>query len=296
LEATRQGPATGLPTWTSQGDLNFVWGAGHGDFLRVILTPSSVEEHYLLTQKAFYLAEKYQLPVFILSDKQMLESQQTMPIPAESVKNQRYSMVAEGKLGEVGLSSETYRRYADNPTGISVRSIPGQDQGWQLTNSYDHDLYGFASEEEEVIKAAVEKRARKLPALLQEIPEPRYFGPENPEKILLAFGSTAGVIRDYLAEATDSKVALIEFPALFPFPQQAFEKLLEGKNAELWTVEGNATGQLAGLVHRETDHKNIQSFLRYDGRPFYVVDLKSWLETGKVATQYATIEAKVKQK
>jgi len=109
-EAMRQGPATGLPTWTSQGDLNFVLNAGHGDFLRVVLTPSNVEEHFKLSQKAFELAEKFQIPVLLLSDKYILESHQTMAMPNLDAKNKRYSILADGKLGDIGVQPETYLR------------------------------------------------------------------------------------------------------------------------------------------------------------------------------------------
>jgi 2-oxoglutarate ferredoxin oxidoreductase subunit alpha len=147
-EAMRQGPATGLPTWTSQGDLNFVLNAGHGDFLRVVLTPSDVEEHFLLSKKAFELAEKFQIPVLILSDKYILESHQTMKAPEMKQVNQRYAMLADAKLGDVGVDPETYLRYKDADNGVSERSIPGQENALQLTNSYDHDQYGFATEDQ----------------------------------------------------------------------------------------------------------------------------------------------------
>lgn len=286
LEATRQGPATGLPTWTSQGDLNFVLGAGHGDFLRVILTPNSVTDHFELTKQAFYLAEKYQLPVFILSDKQMLESQQTMVKPNLAVQNQRFSLVENGKPGDVGLSAETYRRYANTADGISVRSLPGQKEGWQLTNSYEHDPYGFATEDALQTKAAVDKRARKLPALLKELPVPRYYGSEKPEKIFFAFGSTVGVLQETLLAQPDFPVAVIELPCVYPLPVEAIQKLLADKSAQLWTMEGNSTGQLAHLLRREMLLPIQQSLLRYDGRPFYEEDLLDWFTHQTLSNQY----------
>jgi 2-oxoglutarate ferredoxin oxidoreductase subunit alpha len=288
LEATRQGPATGLPTWTSQGDLNFVLGAGHGDFLRVILTPSSVEEHYVLTKRAFELAEKYQIPVFILSDKQMLESQQSMPHPEPAVLNSRQSMIAEGQLGEVQLD-ENYRRYANTDNGISPRSIPGQKNGWQLTNSYEHDTFGFATEDAKQTKAAADKRFRKLPELVAELPEARYYGAEDPEKIFFAFGSTVGVLQGVLAQQPAQKIALIELPCVFPLPLASISKILAGKSATLWTVEGNVTGQLAELLRREAVPVK-QALLRYDGRPFYVEDILAWLSGQNINEQYKVLE------
>lgn len=290
LEGTRQGPATGLPTWTSQGDLNFVLGAGHGDFLRVILSPSDVAEHFALTKLAFDLAEKFQLPVFVLSDKQILESQMTMPKPEVAQHNQRQQILADGQLGEVGVEAGSYKRYADTESGVSPRSIPGQAKALQLTNSYEHDQFGFATEDQVIVKQAVEKRARKLAALLPELPPPVYIGDEDPEKIFLAFGSTIGVLKELLRlKPAEQKIGVINLPCLYPFPTAALNALLKGKKAELWTMEGNATGQLAALIQREVGLTALKSLLRYDGRPFYVEDLLPWLAGQPLNQQYVVL-------
>lgn len=274
LEAMRQGPATGLPTWTSQGDLNFVLTAGHGDFLRVVLTPGSVAEHFALSKLALELAEKYQLPVLILSDKFILESLQTIPQLETTQQNQRLSLVAEGRLGESGLAEGSYLRYADTPNGISPRAIPGQTHTLQLTNSYEHDQYGFAVEDAAVTKQAVDKRARKLASLVQELPPPVYLGAAQPKHLLVSFGSTVNVLEELLRQPKAQQVGVIHLPCVWPFPTAEFERLVEATGVSTFTVlEGNSTGQLAGLIRRETKYRDFASYLRYDGRPFYVEDL-----------------------
>lgn len=289
LEATRQGPATGLPTWTSQGDLNFVLGAGHGDFLRVILTPGDVQEHFTLTKLAVELAEKYQLPVLIMSDKYILESNQTMPKVAMVHRNQRLSMLSEAKLGEIGLMEGEYLRYKNSDDGISPRAIPGQINALQLTNSYEHDEYGFATEDMVVTKQAVDKRAAKLQALQAELPKPLYLGSDHPSKVLISFGSTINVLRDLLSSDAVRDVAVIHLPCVYPFPALELEKLLEGKQAEIFVLDGNATGQLAALIRRETKLQNLRSILRYDGRPFYSEDLLEFLQNQQLNEQYRLI-------
>lgn len=289
LEAVRQGPATGLPTWTSQGDLNFILGAGHGDFLRVILTPGDVYEHFTLSKLAVELAEKYQLPVLIMSDKYLLESNQTMPKPALLSENVRLSMVNNGQLGETALAEGEYLRYRASENGISLRSIPGQTNALQLTNSYEHDEYGFATEDAVTTKQAVDKRAAKLSSLMNDLPKPLYLGSANPEKILISFGSTINVLRDVLLDEVASKAAVIHLPCVYPFPTSELETLLEGKNAEIFVLEGTATGQLAKLIQRETSLPKMHSILRYDGRPFYSEDILEFLQTGKISEQYKLI-------
>ncbi len=289
FEAMRQGPATGLPTWTSQGDLNFVLGAGHGEFLRVILTPGDVQEHFLLSKLAVELAEKYQLPVLIMSDKYILESNQTMPKVQITLQNKRTSMLNDGKLGETGLAEGEYLRYKASENGVSVRSIPGQTNALQLSNSYEHDEYGFATEDAVVTKKAVDKRAAKIESLKADLPKPLYLGSKNPEKILISFGSTINVLRDVLLDEAAAQVAAIHLPCVYPFPTLELEKLLEGKTAEIFVLEGNATGQLAALIKRETNLPRLRSLLRYDGRPFYSEDLVEFIKTGKLSEQYKLI-------
>jgi 2-oxoglutarate ferredoxin oxidoreductase subunit alpha len=286
-EAMRQGPATGLPTWTSQGDLNFVLNAGHGDFLRVVLTPGNVEEHFKLSQKAFELAEKFQIPVLILSDKYILESHQTMAMPNLDAKNKRYSILANGKLGDVGVKAESYLRYQDTENGISERSIPGQENALQLTNSYDHDQYGFATEDAVETKKAADKRLKKLSSLMKEIPEAVYFGNKQAKTVLVSFGSTTNVLKEVLQ--ADSSLGLVHLPVVAPFPKDSFEKLLADRE-KVYVLEGNLGAQLASLIRKETGVRDFTSVLRYDGRPFYAADILEFLQTGKINQQYKVIE------
>lgn len=293
LEGVRQGPATGLPTWTSQGDLNFLLGAGHGDFLRVILTPGDLTEHFTLTKLAVELAEKYQLPVLIMSDKLMLESLQSIPKLPLHHDNQRLSLINDGQSGDNDLVEGQYRRYQNTASGISPRSIPGQSKAWQLTNSYEHDEYGFATEEAVLVKQAVDKRLAKLTALSQELPPPVYSGAKQAERILISFGSTINVLRQVLQhEGLADRVGVIHLPCVYPFPSAAVEALVaehRSEQTEIIVVEGDATGQLAGLIKRETALRDLRLLLRYDGRPFYSEDIITWLTQGQISQEYQLV-------
>ena len=287
LEAMRQGPATGLPTWTSQADLNFIINAGHGDFTKVVLTPASVQEHYDLSRQAFYLAEKYQLPVFVLSDKYLLESHQTMTKP-ENTSNERYSMLTENPA-----APEQYLRYLDSDSGISPRAIPGLSEAIQLCNSYDHDQAGFATEDQVLTKQAVDKRLKKLSTLVEELPQPQIFGAkvESAKQILISFGSTTNVLLELYRQLSASKSPLLEkisfihLPCVAPFPKKALAFLAQS-SAAVFTVEGTATGQLAQLIKQNIGRQELTALLRYDGRPFYTQDLMSWLAGQELNEQY----------
>lgn len=311
LEAMRPGPATGLPTWSSQADLNFVIHAGHGDFPKIVFTPGTVLEHYQLTQLAFVLAEKYQLPVFILSDKFILESQQSMPQPALAVNNERLSLLETNTVekpankdnpstAEKLAESEKYLRYLDTKTGVSPRAIPGVDQAVYLANSYEHDQTGFATEEADIAKQAVDKRMRKIETLMAELPKPVVFGSsvKEAEIILISFGSTINVLlelENLLAEQGKAKPAMIHLPVVAPFQTSDFNQLFDWQKInqsqqEVYTVEANATAQLAQILRANSHLKDIKSILRYDGRPFYAEDLLEWLSSKQITQAYKITE------
>ena len=282
LEAQRTGPASGLPTWTAQADLSFVLTAGHGDFPRVVLTPGTILEHFQLAHLAHYLAEKYQLTVIILSDKYILESHQTMPTPEKLVNSRRYSIASDGERP----ADNSYRRYQVTQSGISPRSLPGQPHGLGVTNSYEHDQFGFATEEIVETIAQVDKRARKLETLKQEMAkldllQPQLYGSAQAEVTLVSWGSTTNVLLELLhqleQEGEEELVNVIHLPCLWPFPVDKFTQLASGAK-KLVMVEGNQSGQAEKLIRQETGIKFADHIRRYDGRPFYVEDLAEWLK------------------
>ena len=118
--AQRPGPATGLPTRTEQGDLNLALYAGHGEFPRIVLAPGTPGEAFTLTRQAFHLADKYQVPVILLTDQFLLDAYRN--VQALALDNPE----AERFIVETG---EDYHRYEITKTGISPRGIPGYGNG-----------------------------------------------------------------------------------------------------------------------------------------------------------------------
>lgn len=280
LVAMRPGPATGLPTWTSQGDLQFILHAGHGEFQRVIFTPGSVEEHFQLTQHAFYIAEKYHIPVFILTDKYIIEAHQNMPRPVDEYQIERQSFVNPADLPE----DNSYRRFKITDNGISPRSIPGMPHGLQVTNSYEHDEFGYATEDAEMTVAQVEKRARKMDGIKQEMPAPYLLGSPDAELTFVCWGSTVNVLQEVLVQLRvqnlERRANIIHLPVVWPFPAEQFSEL--AKNAKkLVMVEGNFDGQCEQLIRQETGIQFADRIRRYDGRPFYSEDIVEWVKNSK---------------
>jgi len=262
----RPGPATGLPTWTCQSDLQFILNSGHGECPRVVLTPATVEEHFTSTRLAFYLAEKYHLTVFILSDKFSLESYASMPQPDDEYHNDRFSF-AKDPLPE----DDSYRRFEVTDEGYSPRSIPGQPHGLSITNSYEHDELGYATESAELTKKMNEKRHRKLISVAKEAPQPILVGYPAAETTLVCWGSTRLVLDD-VVRAVPEKYNYIYFPCVSPFPKEEFTKMAHAAQ-RLIVVEGNINGQLEQVIRQETGIIASDRLRRYDGRPFYAEEV-----------------------
>lgn len=257
INVMRPGPATGMPTWTGQGDLKFIINAAQDEFPRVVLAPGDPKEAFFLTRKAFELAEKYQTPVLVLIDKYLGESEFTIEGLTESWKNHRYSFAKK---------VNNYKRYTLTDSGISPRPIPGSEEFVSLTNSYEHNDLGFATEEGEKRTKMVDKRNRKFKGLEKEIPSQEVFGRKSGKIGLISWGSNKGPILQALPSLPE--VSFLNLNWLWPFPKKDVIEFIKGHQS-VFTLEANSLGQLNSLIREQTGIKIDKQFLKYDGRPFY---------------------------
>lgn len=263
VDAQRPAPATGFPTRTEQADLLFVLSAGHGEFAKACFSPGSIEEAFYLTIHAFNLAEKYQIPVFILTDQHLADSYRNIDIlNQDSPRPERFVISKE-------LSKEVvnYKRYEFSDNGISRRAIPSWINDVIYADSDEHNEEGHITEDASMRVKMVEKRLhKKMEGLIKEIIKPKAFNVEKAQIVLLGFGSTYGVLQE-ICEAFPDKFGFIHFSQVWPLPADSLVKLLEGKN-KVFTVENNATAQLAKLIRLQTPVNINNSILKFDGRPF----------------------------
>lgn len=260
----RPGPATGLPTRTEQGDLEFVLHAGHGEFPRAVLSATHLEDAFYRLNKAFYLADKYQVPVIFLTDQNFADSARSVP-PFDFQRLNYERHLAEGK----GLI-RPYQRYRITEDGISPRALPGQFSGEVvLADSDEHDEKGNIIEDADTRRRMVEKRLRKQTGLASEMEEPILYGHQEPDIILMGWGSTYGALRETVDTLgfQGRKAALLHFSDLWPLPVKAVSEFLTSVDKS-FCVENNATGQFAALLRRETGLEVDHKILKYDGRPF----------------------------
>ena len=263
VEVQRGGPGTGLPTWTEQADLRFVMHAGHGEFLKIVLAPGDVGEAFRLTMDALNLAERFQTPVVIISDKYLGESHKS----AEPFDTTGYK-VDRGKL--LRQAPPNYLRYADSPDGISPRTIPGVKDGIFLANSDEHDDMGFSNEEIVLRNRMMAKRMRKTQTYLAELPQQQVHGPEEADLTIISWGSTKGPILDAMKWLAKEgfQVNFLQITHIQPFPvEQVAEVLSKAKQTLL--VENNYTGQMGGVIREATGIELKERLLKSDGRPFY---------------------------
>ncbi len=265
--AQRPAPATGLPTKTEQGDLLFALHGGHGEFPRIIFAPGSPDQAFYLTGKAFDLSQKYQVPVFILTDQYLSDALWTPPEFLLSQTVFRNYRMAAREVPERGA----YKRHALTADGVSPFAIPGGPTYLVVTDSDEHDEEGHITEDAALREAMVKKRLfNKLPFIEKEISQPLLYGNAEPDTVLLGWGSTLGIMKeavDLLSEKT--KIAMLHFSEVYPVPHGDYLSILE-KAKNTVCVEQNATSQFAQILKTETGFTFDTHINRFDGRPFTV--------------------------
>ena len=266
--AQRPGPATGLPTRTEQGDLLFAMNAGHGFFPRIILSPGTIEEAFYLSREAFSLADRFQVPVIILTDQHLIDS---------------YRDIEDLDLGRNAIikafieTGEDYRRYEITGDGISPRGVPGFGVGLVCVDSDEHDAAGRITEDREVRAAMVEKRLRKSGKIKEAALEPVLTGSEKYSSLVVGWGSTYPVIREALEEIGAADTSFLHFRQVYPMHPRTKEYL--EKAEKIIVAENSATSQLGSLLMLETGIEPDERILKYDGHPFSVEELAGRLRS-----------------
>lgn len=264
MEGQRPGPSTGLATRTEQGDLRFVMHAAQGDFPRVVMAPGDVKECFWAAGQAFNLAEKYQIPVIILTDKFLTENHRT-------VEGFNAMTIDRGLLldpEEMDVHSD-YKRYEITESGVSPRVLPGHPNAIYNANSNEHDEYGVDQEDPGNRTAMMDKRMRKLEHILEELEEPVLYGPVESDVTLISWGSTKGPILEamMLLEQNNIRVNFLQILYLLPFHAEQVARIMNNAGRTI-CVENNKGAQLAGVIRERTGLAVDEKLLKYSGRMF----------------------------
>jgi len=259
----RPGPSTGLATYSAQSDLLFAVYGAHGEFQRIVLAPGDVEECFYMTTHAFNLAERFQIPVIILPDKNTIESHETVE------KFSSENLIDRGKLIREWDSDEEYKRYKYVEDGISPRAVPGTKNALVLANSNEHVERGFVTSKSPQTIAMMDKRFRKIPYIkkaVEKLDPIKVYGVDNPDITIVGWGSTKGPMLEAMGMLSDEGISarFVQVRIMEPFPEN-LNKYLTGKTI---LFETNRSAELGTLVKLNSGYSFKHVELRYDGRPF----------------------------
>ncbi len=279
--AQRPGPATGLPTWTAQGDLLMAVHSAHGEFARCVLSVSDADDAFHLMPKAFNIAEEFQTPVIVLTDKHTAEG-----IYTQKQYDQKKAKISRGKL--VTASSELKKLKSTDrydpfvKDGISKRWLPGAKAATYNAQGDEHSPNGSVDESAENAVLQMEKRMRKGELLKKVLPEPEFFyGDDMPEPgdskldlLIVSWGSNKGVAMDVLNDESlkKKKVGYLHYTYLWPLKTEMYEELAK-KARKVLFIECSYQAQLLQLLRMQCGTSENNVLLKYDGRPFFYYEL-----------------------
>ncbi|HKV44237.1 MAG TPA: 2-oxoacid:acceptor oxidoreductase subunit alpha [bacterium] len=280
IAAQRPGPSAGMPTRHEQSDLLHMVYASHGEFPRIVLAPGSLEECFLDTALAFNLAERYQCPVIVATDQDVVLKKRTVrALPLDEVRIDRGARVTDAEA-----EGPAYRRYALTPSGISPRAIPGQPGALFLSSGDAHDDRGGIDVDDPAVRRAmVEKRLRKTRGIWEFVAGVRVEG--DGDALVISLGSPCGPVREALARlrADGVPVRFLQVRCLWPFPAHEVGPEI-ARARTIAVIEHNATGQLATLIAAHAGgHGKLWPVRKYDGLPFtpgeVEAQVRAWLRS-----------------
>jgi 2-oxoglutarate ferredoxin oxidoreductase subunit alpha len=270
----RGGPSTGMPTNVEQSDLNIATFGGHGDAPRVVLAPASVEDCFYTAIEAVNIANKYNVPVFILSDQAIATRIEALPEPdLEKVCqdiNPDLTPVPDHKPYDLSA-----------PDGVLKRVVPGtriMSGKYPIATGLEHDELGHPTGSPKLHMQMSAKRRKKLQALGASLPTPKVYGPPEGKVLLVGWGSTQGPIREAVdrARAAGDSFSGLTLRHLNPLPP-GLENIFSGFN-HVFVVEMNdeglyGYGQLAGLLRARFANPAIRGINKTDGLTWKVKEI-----------------------
>jgi 2-oxoglutarate ferredoxin oxidoreductase subunit alpha len=271
VDTQRGGPSTGMPTKQEQSDIFALSMGGHGEAPRIVLAPGTAEQAFHDAALAFNLADNYHCPVLIASDLGLADWQQTVaPFDSESIEVDRGPIADAAELERMGR--DVFERYAATPSGVSARSLPGMVNGQFLATGAEHGATGKVTENPANRTKMMDRRLQKIRRLElngRPVPGLEYRGPENPEVLLISYGSPIGAAweaADKLAEK-GLRVGVAQIRILSPLPAEDLRRLTESAGHS-FCIENNALGQVAFLMRANGVTAPVRSVLKYDGTLF----------------------------
>ena len=268
FDIQRVGPSTGLPTRTAQGDVLTIAFLSHGDTRHLMLFPASVEECYSMAIEAFDLAERFQTPVFVLSDLDLgMNTWMSKPFEYPSKPLDRGKVLDEETLERIGK----FGRYRDvDGDGIPYRSIPGDGMPAFFCRGSGHNEWAQYSERPDDYQMNIERLGRKFETARHWLPEPVVTINREASIGIVAYGTTHWAVvesRDQLLAEADLHTSYYRVCA-YPF-RAVLASFIE-RYDRVYVVEQNRDAQMLSLMKLDVPSDlagRLRSVLHYSGNP-----------------------------
>jgi 2-oxoglutarate ferredoxin oxidoreductase subunit alpha len=258
VNSMRAGPSTGIPTKMEQADLNSVLYLSHGESPRAIFAPRNISEAFDIATRAFNIAEKYQIPVVILSDFALSEKTASVEPFDLNVHIER------GKIWTKPTSEfPKFKRYAITDDGVSPRVFPLTKGGMHVMVGAEHDESSYSisgnraglPDSGKLRELMFKKRFQKLELLRNEMQVPTFWGEPNADYTIICWGSTEGAVKESIIRLNKEdrhSWNMLSFVDLFPLPYNQIRPLLDQIKQSIM-IEVNYTGQFENLLHSHLD-------------------------------------------
>jgi 2-oxoglutarate ferredoxin oxidoreductase subunit alpha len=274
----RVGPSTGIPTKSEQSDLFHSAFGGHGDNARVVIAPCDVEDCFDVTVKAFYIAERFQLPVIVLSDQLIGQRKET--IDPSAIINDVQGFIKTNERRQPAEIEGPFMRFAENEDNVPHISVPGTPGGMFQMSGLEHDERGRPTSSYPYHEKMSRRRRHKLYRIGREFQFLRWIGPKEADVGILAWGSSKGAVKEAVRVANQNgkKVAALIPQILYPVPAEQIAEFVAAVK-RLVVVELSANSQFLQLIHSAVNlpHDTI-SYARPGGNPLRVSEITSLIE------------------
>jgi 2-oxoglutarate ferredoxin oxidoreductase subunit alpha len=239
VNVQRGGPATGLPTLPAQGDIMQARWGSHGHYEIIALAPSSPQEAFDLTVRAFNLAEQYRVPVILLADECVGHMFEKVVIPSqiELVERRR---PAKGRA---------YLPYKAGPDGVPPMARPGDGFRFHVTG-LTHDEHGYPAMSADAQDKLVRRLCEKIRRDVDRIVDVEQMAMDDADIALISYGSPArcGPQAIHLARAEGIRAGFIRLKTLWPFPEKIIRRV--ARQVKAFVVAEMNYGQIALEVER----------------------------------------------
>jgi 2-oxoglutarate ferredoxin oxidoreductase subunit alpha len=276
VDVQRTGPSTGMPTRTQQGDILACAYASHGDTKHILLFPSDPSECFTLAVTAFDLAERFQTPVFLLSDLDIGMNDWVCPRLKwdDATRPDRGRVVGADELEKM---AKFYRYSPENEDHVAARSLPGvHSKGAFFTRGSGHNKLGVYTEIPDEYQEVMDRLARKHRAAAQAVPAPIIRKQVDSAFGIVSVGGCEPAVREAVA-ALGERGIIADTMRLRAFPFGAEVEAFLAAHERIFVVEQNRDAQLRTLLTMETSvsKEKLKSILVYGGFPLssrHVID------------------------